>query len=65
MAKLGDILRSLRVRENLTQDELARKLNVTRSAIGMYENNERTPKKKKDPRISPRISLIQISLWYF
>lgn len=43
MAKLGDILRSLRVRENLTQDELARKLNVTRSAIGMYENNERTP----------------------
>lgn len=43
MKKLSYVLRSLRIREDLTQEELAKKLNVTRSTIGMYETGERTP----------------------
>ena len=43
MNKLGNALKSLRVREGLTQEELASKLNVSRSSVGMYENGERVP----------------------
>ncbi len=43
MGKLGNILKSLRAHEGLTQEELAIKLGIGRSIIGMYENNERTP----------------------
>ena len=43
MTKLSNVLKSLRVREDLTQNGLATKLNISRSAIGMYENGERVP----------------------
>ncbi len=43
MGKVGNVLRSLRIREDLTQEELAKKLNMKRSTIGMYETGERTP----------------------
>jgi len=43
MRQLGSILRALRVSKDLTQDELAKKLKIGRSIIGMYENNERIP----------------------
>lgn len=43
MNKIGNVLKSLRIKEGLTQDELSDKLNISRSAIGMYENGERTP----------------------
>jgi transcriptional regulator with XRE-family HTH domain len=43
MGKLGDRLRSLRIRENLTQEELAKKFKLSRSSIAMYEQNNRTP----------------------
>lgn len=41
--KIGNILKSLRIKEGLTQEELADNLNVSRSSIGMYENGERVP----------------------
>lgn len=43
MSKLANVLKSLRIREGLTQDELSIKLNISRSSVGMYENGERVP----------------------
>lgn len=39
----SEILRNLRKQEKLTQDELANKLKISKSAISMYENGNRTP----------------------
>lgn len=43
MSKIANILKSLRIKENLTQEELANKMNISRSTIGMYEQGKRTP----------------------
>jgi repressor LexA len=40
---LGNRIKALREREGLKQDELAKKLSVSPSAIGMYETNKREP----------------------
>lgn len=41
--KIGDAIKHLREQQDLTQEELAKKLNLSRSTISMYENNERIP----------------------
>lgn len=38
-----DILKKLRHESNLTQSELADRLNITRSALSLYELGKRTP----------------------
>lgn len=43
MADIGDRIKELRLANLMTQDELAKKLDVTRSAIGMYEQGVRRP----------------------
>lgn len=43
MASLSDMLTYLRKRQGLTQQQLADKLNMSRSAIGMYETGKREP----------------------
>ncbi len=43
MAKVSDMLTYLRKREGISQQELANKLGLTRSAIGMYETGRREP----------------------
>lgn len=40
---LGNRIKALREKEGLKQDELAKKLSVSPSAIGMYETNKREP----------------------
>lgn len=40
---IGDKIRYLRERRNLTQDQLAGDMGLARSSIGMYERNERHP----------------------
>lgn len=40
---IGEKLKQLRIKNNLKQSDLARILDVTQGAIGMYENNKRTP----------------------
>lgn len=43
MAQFADMLAYLRKRSDLSQQELADKLDMTRSAIGMYETGKREP----------------------
>lgn len=43
MGNFQIVLKSLRAAKNLTQDELARNLKLSRSAIGMYEKGSREP----------------------
>lgn len=43
MAILGLRIKELREQNHLTQDELARKLGISKSTIGMYETNKRQP----------------------
>lgn len=43
MNELKDMLLYLRKRENLTQRELADKLNISAGAIAMYETGKRVP----------------------
>ena len=41
--KTSEILKSIRIKKNLTQDEMAEKLLVTRQAISRWENGETEP----------------------
>lgn len=43
MSDFKNILKSLRIRDNLSQEELAVKLGISRSTIGMYEQGKREP----------------------
>ncbi len=43
MLKFGDRLKSLRKQKNLTQEQLAKRLWVTKSIISAYESNSRFP----------------------
>lgn len=43
MSEFRDILRQLRIKENKTQDELAKELGISRSSVSMYERGEREP----------------------
>jgi len=43
MASFKDMLKYLRMRENLSQAELAKKLGVAKSTISMYEVGKREP----------------------
>ena len=43
MSNLSDMLVYLRKRKGLSQQELAEKTGLTRSAIGMYETGKRNP----------------------
>lgn len=49
---LGDTLRSFRTLNRMTQKELADKLSISPSTIGMYEQNRRTPDIETLTRIS-------------
>lgn len=43
MGKFQNVFKSLRIREGLTQGEIAEKLGVTRSAVGNWEQGKREP----------------------
>ena len=40
---VGNKIKELRIQNRLTQDELAKALNISRSSIAMFESNQRTP----------------------
>lgn len=43
MSRFHDIFKQLRINGNLTQQEIADKLGISRSTIGMYETGKRDP----------------------
>ena len=43
MGKFADRMKELRKENSMTQDELAEKLGISRSAVGMYEQGRREP----------------------
>ena len=43
MSNFQTVLRQLRLEHNLTQDELATKLGISKSTVSMYENGNREP----------------------
>ena len=43
MVDFGNTLKTLRTKENMTQAQLARKLNLTKSVISAYETGLRLP----------------------
>ena len=43
MGNFSKVFKSLRIKSGLTQQEIADKLKISRSSIGMYENGEREP----------------------
>lgn len=43
MVDFGNRLRTLRLKNNFTQEQLARKLGLTKSVISAYENDLRQP----------------------
>ncbi len=43
MVNFGEVLKKLRLDAGLTQEQLAQRLNVTKSVISYYELKERTP----------------------
>lgn len=47
MLPIGDIIRSLRNGQNLSQEKLARKIGVNKSTITLYENGTRMPSIRK------------------
>ena len=44
MKEMKDVLKDLREEKNLSQMQLATKLNLSVSAIGMYESGKRIPR---------------------
>ena len=44
MNKVPSALKSLREKHGLTQDELAKELNLSKSTISMYESGDRIPR---------------------
>ena len=43
MGNFANVFRQLRIQNGLTQQEMADRLGISRSSIGMYENGEREP----------------------
>lgn len=43
MGSFAYIFKQLRIENDLTQQEMAEKLNISRSSVGMYESGEREP----------------------
>ena len=43
MGTFANVFKELRIKSRLTQQEMADKLKISRSSIGMYESGEREP----------------------
>ncbi len=48
MATFSDRFKSLRLEAGLTQEELAKKLRLSKGAVGNYESGVRSPRRQED-----------------
>jgi len=61
MGEFSKVFRTLRQRDHLTQEQLAKKLEISKSAISMYENGNREPDLETLERIA---DLFQVDIDY-
>lgn len=52
MVTLGERIKSIRTKKNISQKELAEALNVNRSAISLYETNRKSPSRENTYKIA-------------
>ncbi|MED1302979.1 MerR family transcriptional regulator [[Bacillus thuringiensis] serovar konkukian] len=52
MVTLGERIKSIRMKKNISQKELAEALNVNRSAISLYETNRKSPSRENTYKIA-------------
>lgn len=57
----GDRLRGLRLEKKMTQEDLAKLLNLSRATVGRYETNERFPDKNTLKKIA---DIFEVSMDY-
>ncbi len=57
--RVGRMLKGLRIRANLTQKELAQKLNVPQSHISQYEANTRTIPKENVQKLANLLNTVE------
>ena len=51
-SNFGERLREIRLQKNMTQEQIAKKLNLAVSTIGMYETGERIPRDEIKKKIA-------------
>lgn len=59
--EFNEVLKYLRKRDNLTQEELAQKLGISAAAIGLYEQKRRSPDNELLQKIA---KLFRVSIDY-
>ena len=52
MNNFSDVFKYLRIRDGLSQRELAKKLKISPSAVGMYESGQRFPSREAEEQIA-------------
>lgn len=52
MSEFKDVFKKLRISKNLSQRELAKKLDISASSIGMYETGSRYPSREQEQAIA-------------
>lgn len=52
MNSFSDVFKYLRIRDGLSQRELAKKLKISPSAVGMYESGQRFPSREAEEQIA-------------
>ena len=60
--KLARIIKSLRTKEGMTQDELANKIGVVRSTVGNWEQGKRNPDLEQLEEIADLFNLHRFDL---
>ena len=60
--KFGETLRRLRLYHNLTQEQLAKKLDLTKTTISCYESGKRTPNHETEEAIADYFNISLDSL---
>jgi transcriptional regulator with XRE-family HTH domain len=57
MVTLGDRIKFIRTKKNISQQELADILNVNRSAISLYETNRKSPSRENTYKIATALGV--------
>lgn len=62
--EVGEMIRVRRMARGMTQDELADRIGVTASAIGMFENGKRRPKESVADALADAFNVPSWAIYY-